>query len=260
MKIAILYICTGKYDVFWSEFYDSCKKMFCPEQEKHFFVFTDSQRIHVDDYTSIIYQDNLGWPFNTLYRYKMFLRIKEELLNFDKVVFFNGNCVFVDKIKFNEFFGVESKLLACLHPGFFNKNHAEYTYEKRDVSKAFVTKPWKYFAGGINGGDSQLFLDICHKISENIENDLRNGIVALWHDESHWNALLNNERSLIEPILHILSPAYLYPNNWEIPFSAKIRLRDKNNYGGHGFLRGEHNMDGWIKIFLKFMKRAFRCR
>lgn len=28
-KVAVLYICTGKYDVFWKDFYISYEKYFC---------------------------------------------------------------------------------------------------------------------------------------------------------------------------------------------------------------------------------------
>jgi hypothetical protein len=238
MKIAILYICTGKYDVFWNEFYTSSEKYFCNLEHKHYFVFTDSQQIVDADNISIVFQDNLGWPFNTLYRYRLFLRVKEQLLQYDRVVFFNANSIFDKSIIFPEFFGVDSNLIGCIHPGFFDKSIEEYTYEKREASSAFVRKSWKYFAGGVNGGCSHQFIAVCESISQNIENDLQKGIVAIWHDESHWNAYLNNNYLEIKDRLHILTPAYLYPENWDLPFEKKIVLRDKNKFGGHSLLRG----------------------
>lgn len=42
-KIAILYICTGKYDIFWEDFYKTSEKYFLNNSEKHYFVFTDAQ-------------------------------------------------------------------------------------------------------------------------------------------------------------------------------------------------------------------------
>ena len=43
MKVGILYICTGKYIVFWEEFYKSCQKYFLSDSEcvKQYYVFTD---------------------------------------------------------------------------------------------------------------------------------------------------------------------------------------------------------------------------
>ena len=258
MKIAVLYICTGKYDIFWSDFYCSTEKYFCVTEEKHYFVFTDSESIASSENVSVIYQDNLGWPFNTLYRYKMFLRIKEQLVQFDKIVFFNGNCIIIDQIDFEVFFGCSAKLVACQHPGFFDKNHDEYTYEKREISTAFIRNAWEYFAGGINGGTSRLFLDVCQELSENIDNDLNRGIVAIWHDESHWNAYLNNNYEALKDRLHILSPAYLYPDGWDLPFEKKIILRDKTRHGGHDILRGvaqNNSCNGIKKVLKKFICR-----
>ncbi|RTL12956.1 MAG: hypothetical protein EKK54_02545 [Neisseriaceae bacterium] len=253
MKIAILYICTGKYDIFWSDFYSTSQKYFCTTEDKHYFVFTDSEQIKADHNVSVIYQDSLGWPFNTLYRYRMFLRVQHKLSKFDKVIFFNGNCTFVDQIDYENFFGRSSTLVACLHPGFLNKNCEEFTYEKRKNSLAFVGSPWKYFAGGINGGNANEILKIFQILSHNIEDDLKNGIVAIWHDESHWNAYLNNNYEVLKDKLHILSPEYLYPEGWDLPFEKKIILRDKNQYGGHNLLRGaaQHNFPNTIKKILK---------
>ena len=63
VKIAILYICTGKYSIFWEEFYKSAKKNLFPNSEKHFFVFSDaSPKLFSNEDTSYIYQQKLGWP------------------------------------------------------------------------------------------------------------------------------------------------------------------------------------------------------
>jgi hypothetical protein len=238
MKVAILYICTGKYDIFWPEFYSSCERFFCQNIEKHYFVFTDSEQIVAQDNVSKVYQDNLGWPFNTLFRYHIFLRIQERLVNFDKIVFFNGNCIFNTKIAYDEFFGKEKSIVAGIHPGFFDKMLSDYTFEKRPASLAYIEGGDLYVAGGINGGDYSSFIDICKKLSANIDRDLQAGIVAIWHDESHWNAYINNNWHVIKPQVNLLTPDYLYPEGWQLPFEAKIILRDKSKYGGHNLLRG----------------------
>ena len=41
MKIAILYICTGRYAQFFHDFYQSAKQYFLTDEDKTFFVFTD---------------------------------------------------------------------------------------------------------------------------------------------------------------------------------------------------------------------------
>ncbi|AMK78699.1 MULTISPECIES: family 6 glucosyltransferase [Methylomonas] len=230
MKIGILYICTGKYYSFWEDFYNSSEKYFLSGIEKKYFVFTDSTKIIKSHNVEIIHQDNLGWPFNTLYRYRMFLRIGGELKNFDYIIFLNANCKFIDYISLTDFFGLNKNLVACIHPGFFNKDKSEFTYEKRKKSKAFIENGYYYFPGGIMGGDANIFLNICKSLNYDIEYDLNNGIIAIWHDESYWNAHLNNNYQEIKDDLHILSPSYLYPEGWSIPFEKKVILRDKSKY------------------------------
>ena len=259
MKIAILYICTGKYDIFWDKFYTSCEEFFCTKSEKHYFIFTDSNQINDSENVTKIFQDSLGWPFNTMYRYKMFLRIKESLLNYDWIIFFNGNCQFKKFIYENEIFGYNQQydLLGVKHPGFYDKEYERFTYEKRKLSSANVKSSSCYFAGGINGGRSQPFLQVVQQLADNIETDLQNGIVAIWHDESHWNAYLNNNYEQIKDKLNILTPDYLYPEGWKLPFEPKILLRDKSKYGGHGLLRGgSFSMLNNMKIKLrKFLNK-----
>ena len=45
-QIAILYICTGKYVVFWKDFYQSFEKKFLKKSEVEYFVFTDAAYIY----------------------------------------------------------------------------------------------------------------------------------------------------------------------------------------------------------------------
>lgn len=252
--IAILYICTGKYDVFWQDFYKTSEHFFCVENKKHYFVFTDSKNIQSSNNVTVIYQDSLGWPLNTMYRYHMFLRIKQQLKQFDNIVFFNGNSLFSTYVTFNEFFGVDKSIVAAQHPGFYNEPIAKYTLETRINSSAYVSKRHIYAQGVVNGGKSHVFLAICSELAKNIDIDLQNGIVAIWHDESHWNAYLNNHYEQIQSELQLLNPAYSYPENWELPFIPKIILRDKNKHGGHSLLRGltpKKNKNTKLKTIIK---------
>ena len=62
MKAAILYIATGKYTVFWKEFYESFEKNFLPQTKKTYFLFTDAKALPFSDRENvcIIPQKNLG--------------------------------------------------------------------------------------------------------------------------------------------------------------------------------------------------------
>ena len=43
--LAILYICTGPYAVFWHDFYPNFKANFLPDCDRTFYVFTDAAHI-----------------------------------------------------------------------------------------------------------------------------------------------------------------------------------------------------------------------
>jgi len=57
------------------------------------------------------------------------------------------------------------------------------------------------------------------------EADLQQNIIALWHDESQLNRYAA-ERS----DYRLLTPAYWYPEGWQMPFEQKITVRDKSRY------------------------------
>jgi hypothetical protein len=227
MKIAILYFCVGKYDILWQGFYSSCEKYFCAGHEKHYFVFTDSTKISSGTGITKIHQDNLGWPFISLYRYRIFNKIQNQLEHFDYIVFFNANLQFLQPITLLEFFGDGSKsLVACQHPGFYNKEWADCSFEYRAQSSACIKSFHSYFQGAINGGKSKEFLMAIQELMNQIEQDINNGVMAVWYDESHWNAYINN--NFENNHVQVLSPAYLYPEGWDLPFEQIIIQRDKS--------------------------------
>ena len=91
--IAILYICTVEYVLFWENFYVSAEKHLLLDYEKHYFVFTDIAEIFMGHLPNIHlqYQQALPWPYPTLYRFKFFKSIQKQLKQFDFTYFFNAN-------------------------------------------------------------------------------------------------------------------------------------------------------------------------
>ncbi|WP_089957961.1 hypothetical protein [Limnohabitans sp. 2KL-3] len=228
MKVAILFICTGDYWRFWEGFRQSADKFFMTDCEKSYFVFSDKSRVDFSGADIVVPQDNLGWPLNTLQRFRMFGRIKSELSTFDRLVFLNANCQFLKPISGIEFFGQDTDIVACHHPGFFNKQPEQFTYERRLDSTAHVSDGKVYVAGGLMGGTSTAFIKACEELDQNIESDFDKGLLALWHDESHWNAFINQRASALGLRVHFLNPSYLYPEGWHIPFEPRILLREKS--------------------------------
>lgn len=254
-KIGILYICTGNYILFWKEFYLSMEKNFIDNAEKHYFVFTDSREIDFENENPRIhkiYQEDLGWPNNTLMRFHIFLEHEKELVSMDYLFFFNANLLILEKINGEEFLPVnDEKLVATLHPGFYDKERIKFTYDKNKKSKAYVSplQGKYYFAGGLNGGQTSAFIASMKDMRNQVDIDEKNNVIAEWHDESHWNKYLINRKDV-----KILEPAYLYPEGWSLPFNPIILIRDKNKYGGHNILRREKNT--FWDIFIKILRNT----
>lgn len=236
MRVAILYICTGKYDVFWKDFFISAERFFLPNYLKEYFVFTDANLIFGENENSNIhkiFQENLGWPNNTLLRFEMFHTQKEKLKCFDYIFFMNANLLFIEEVK-NDLIDQEKNLIVVKHPGFYNKQPKDFTYERSKKSTAYIpfNEGMYYVAGGFNGGKSEHYLELIRILKSKIELDSKNDIIAIWHDESHLNRYIIDRSDL-----QILDPSYLYPEGWNIPFNKIIIVRDKNNWGGHRNLR-----------------------
>ena len=79
MRIAILYICTGKYNQFFPGLYSSAKKYLLKGQaELEFFVWSDDNRLSEGhDDVHLIYKECEGFPADSLFRFRMFLQVKD---------------------------------------------------------------------------------------------------------------------------------------------------------------------------------------
>lgn len=86
----------------------------------------------------------------------------------------------------------------------------------------FDLRSLHYFCGGLNGGGCNSYLKLINDIDKKVEIDDSNGVIALWHDESHLNKYMLKQKRY-----KILSPSYAYPEDWKIPFEPKLLLLEK---------------------------------
>ena len=80
MTLAILYICTGRYNLFFEDFYNSCEKYLLPNVQKTYYVWTDNDQLsNGKANVNIYYKKCAGFPADSLFRFEMFLQAEEEL-------------------------------------------------------------------------------------------------------------------------------------------------------------------------------------
>lgn len=225
MKIAILYICTGKYNQFFSSFYESCEKYFLTAYRKHYFVWTDDEHIadgHMN--VSIIHKECAGFPADSLFRFELFLQIENDLKQYEYIYFIQANAQFLQLVG-EEILPDDSGLSMGIWGGkMLMKPTCFYPYERNKKSLAYVApygKNYKYYMGGINGGRSKEYLEMARTLAANIRDDYNRGIVAVVHDQSHINAYMRTHACKIIP------PEYCWPEEWDANFEPKMIFRDK---------------------------------
>lgn len=226
-KIAILYICTGKYNQFFQMFYESAEKYLFVDEEykKTYFVWTDNLALADEDNVRIIYKKCEGFPSDSLFRFEMFLQLETELKEFDYIYFFNSNTKFLSPVN-HEILPDESGLSMGKWPGRRERQHPMfYPYERNRKSLAYVApyeSGYVYFMGGINGGTSRSYLQMIRTLSSNIRDDYNRGIIAKVHDESHINAYLRKHNC------KRLGREYCLPEEWIMDGECpKIIFRNK---------------------------------
>lgn len=275
LDVAVLYIATGRYIIFWETFFESFERYFLPNSKKHYFVFTDTNEIlkgeNTDKITKI-YQQKLGWPYDTLMRFDIFLKAEKELEKMDYIFFFNANMQAVQPILESEFIPKEKGLVGAKHPGFYDKLRIQFPYDNNPNSLAYMKENEGniYFMGGLNGGKSKEYLQLMHALNDRIKTDLGKDIIALWHDESHINRYFWEHFDEV----FVLNEIYGKPEGDTKIKNPKIIIRNKSHYryGGHQWLRGETNQkmtkSQWIvknninkiKLYIKYLINFFKIK
>ncbi len=217
-KVGLLIVATGKYDTFVDPLIDSARKYFCKDHEVTYYVFTEGTITPANDVVQI-FQERLGWPLDTLFRNWIYNQNREKFSDEDYVFALDADMLFVDHVG-SEILG---KRVATQHPGFVGKR-GSYETDPRSLACIKNNEGSQYFAGGFFGGSQKEFRKIIAETSRRILQDLSKGIIAVWHDESHWN------RYCIDfPPTVILNPSYCYPESWKLNYPKKLLALDKNH-------------------------------
>lgn len=231
-RVAVLYLCTGAYRVFWHDFYPNFKEHFLPDCERTFYVFTDAETIDYEDQPDVrrIPQQALPWPYSTMQRFDAFLGQADRLAGYDYLFFANANLRCLRDVTAGELLPDAARgqvLTVVCHLPYYGKNPIFHPYERRRKSRAGIPYncgTW-YVAGGLNGGQSAVYLDLCRELKARTDEDLSHGVIARFHDESQLNRLVAEQPGRFR----ILGPEYCTPE--ETPTGQEaIRIMQKSRY------------------------------
>ena len=159
------------------------------------------------------------WPEATLERYHGIWENRKIFNDQDYLFLCDADMKIVNEVG-NE---ILSDNVATIHPGHYGGRGAP---ETRPESLACIRPEEElvYVCGGFSGGSRETFLKKSQTISTNIDIDRKNGIMALWYDESHVNRWY-----LDNPPTQLLDPGYCYQESLKRPHLARIIALDKDH-------------------------------
>lgn len=225
MKICIITIATNDYIQFVDKLLTDVENNFLDGHEFQCLLFTDHELEEVSDNVKVSYIEHKQWPEPALKKYNYINSESEFLKDFDYTYLFDADVGIVDTVGEE----VLEDLVGVLHPYKILEPKEIYPYEKRKESTAYISNENhdKYYAAAFTGGKASTFLKMAKTISERVEEDERNGIIAKWHDESHLNKYFNEN----PPVQ--LSPSYMFPEeligNAQYPYTPKIVALKKDS-------------------------------
>ncbi len=238
MTIGIIYIATGNYIEFFTDYYDSAERNFIPEAKKIYFVFTDREHPYLKkENVYHIPQHQEYWPYAVLHKFHYILETQHLYKDINLLVVSNANIIFKHKILINEIlseleklngiFGVSESL--NYKDGVFKIQ--DNVFEENPKSCAYVPphKRTDYFCTGFFGGLTSSFLNMCIQIRDWIEKDLSQGIYAKWDDQAYFNKYVLDK---LNKNIKILSPSYCYLEGLNIQFPKKIFVIQKEKLKG----------------------------
>ena len=212
MKVAIIFIGTGRYINFLPLYYENIHKYFLPKSEKTILAFTDGTGDFPDD-IKVYHQEHLEWPYITLKRFEIINKAKTFIKDFDWCVFIDADAIPVSEITEEEFFS-DKPFFGVHHPchALGMPPHTEYpgAFETNSKSRAHVTPDddtTMYWQGCLWGGKVPAVFDMIDELEKRVNDDLKDDVIAQWHDESQLNKFYIENKKDVHP----LGPEYAFP-------------------------------------------------
>ena len=236
MKLSIVTVATGKYLKYWIKLAESVCKYSGYDVNLNYHIFTDRVNEAMDfadtnNLNIVVHKiDSQDWLSGTLMRYKHY-RKYFELITGDVILHLDADMIVVDNFiddLFHTITNNSDRINLIYHPGFWRQkkfylpylfNHETYrreiivlwkymlgkslgSWETRFDSSAYTPEDLQnaYFCGAVWFGKREVVYKFISEVDELIIEDQKNGIIAVWHDESYLNKwAANNMHSGITP-------------------------------------------------------------
>ena len=238
MEIGIYSIFIGNYTCMYEGFMKNIITHFLPNHSKKFYIVTDDENLpKFHDNTEFFYTELIGFPYETLYRFKYFLQFKN--VTSDIIYFLNSNsrCM----VPITDILPDESGYVFTLHNQCGQSLYIRQFFDKNPISTAYVPPSnrikfvkgkvrlenyYKYIGGRFYGATRDKYLELCVYLDKKVEEDEKNNYIALWYDESHLNNYVN---LVINGKVRYLDDSYHVPEEDMKNFKdIKILYLDKN--------------------------------
>lgn len=191
LTIGLCLICTGKYDIFLQPLIDSLATHFFPKNQVVIYLFMDKEFYHLTlpcRFSLIcIPTAHKPFPYPTLFRYRFFTEASKKITT--EFLFYSD----VDMMVVGDVGDdILADIIVTRHPGFWN-NSEWGSHGIPEFSKSYLRDDEKhrYLAGGFQGGATDRFLEMSRILADNIDEDYKNGYIAVHNDESHLNCFMN---------------------------------------------------------------------
>ena len=187
LKIGVIVIATGRYlDLIKDPRFDLINSLhthFFTEDILSIYLFTDGIP---PENVEHIYQEQLPWPDPTLYRFRSFYESRDVYKDNDYIFYIDADSRVISDVGRE----ILSDFTVVTHWSLGRyKRHGVIPVETNEESTAAITdqKYLEYYSGAFFGAKTEKFISMSKELSSNIDKDLENNIIAVWHDESHLN-------------------------------------------------------------------------
>jgi histo-blood group ABO system transferase len=241
-RVGLIVTATARYTHFVPPLLASVRRHFLRESAVTVFVFTDRPgEIPAD--TVALPVEHRPWPYATLLRFHHIVRHAARLAECDYLFQCDADMRFVGDAGAEVLPKDGHDLVGVEHPGFCwepsvwtrllrragvsvargRGKRGSYETDRRSLAYVAPREGRMYFAGGFYGGATAAYLAMARTLAGRIDRDLEQGLIAVWHDESHLN------RYFIDHPPLALDPRYCYPENAKLPFPKILLALDKDH-------------------------------